>query len=274
MNKANRIQCANEVLSIAKEGGYRSPSGNRIDIAEAQGASEAGTTVLDEVWHSILPTRERARTSFEVRSETTLEGLLRCWRDYRPDHLACLSFASARRPGGGFLRGADAQEESLCRASGLYPCLQRARAFYEANAALDSFLYTDQLIFSPRVPFFKDADDKLLDEAVLASVITSPAVNAGMIRQKEPRNARAIRSTMSHRADLVLKLAQSKSIDCLILGAWGCGVFQNDPEEVARIFHDLLVKGAYRDVFPKVVFSVYDRTSSGAVIRPFQRLFS
>lgn len=274
MNKTNRIQCANEVLSIAREGGYGSPSGNWIDIAEAQDASETGTIVLDEVWHSVLPTRESARTSFEVRSETTLEGLLRCWIDYRPDHLACLNFASARRPGGGFLRGADAQEEGLCRASGLYPCLQRARAFYEANAAIDSFLYTDQLVFSPRVPFFKDACGKLLDEAVLASVITSPAVNAGMIRQKEPRNTRAIRSTMVHRADLILKLAQAKSVDCLILGAWGCGVFQNDPEEVARIFHDLLVKGAYRDVFPKVVFSVYDRTSSGSVIKPFQRLFS
>jgi len=274
MNKANRIQCANEVLSIAKEGGYWSPSGGRIDITKAQDAAETGTTVLDEVWHSILPTRERARTSFEMRSETTLDGLLRCWKDYQPDHLACLNFASARRPGGGLLRGADAQEESLCRASGLYPCLQRARAFYQANASFASFLYTDQLVFSPRVPFFKDAGGKFLDEVVLASVITAPAVNAGMIRQKEPRSIRAIRSTMTHRADQVLKLAQAKSIDCLILGAWGCGVFQNDPEEVARIFHDLLVGGAYRDVFPRVVFSVYGRTPSEAVIRPFQRLFS
>jgi uncharacterized protein (TIGR02452 family) len=274
MKKTARIHLVDETLAILNQGGYWNPSGKWVEIAEAQKVSKVETAIYEEMWHSAFHADEKTKTSFEVRDETTLGGLIRYWIDSRPSHLACLNFASARRPGGGFLRGADAQEESLCRSSGLYPCLKEATDFYEANASCGTFLYTDQMLFSPRVPFFRDSDGRLLDEVVLASVITAPAVNAGMILQKESRNSRAIRSTMHRRAERILKLAQIKSIDCLILGAWGCGVFQNDPEEVANIFHDLLVKDAYRDVFPKVVFSVYDRTSSKAVIRPFQRLFS
>jgi uncharacterized protein (TIGR02452 family) len=93
-------------------------------------------------------------------------------------HIAVLNFASARNPGGGFLNGAKAQEEDLCRCSGLYPCLVQCDSYYEANRQEASCLYTDHAIFSPRVPFFKtggDGDDQLLPQPFYVSVITMPA---------------------------------------------------------------------------------------------------
>ena len=92
--------------------------------------------------------------------------------------LVLLNFASARNPGGGFLNGAKAQEEDLCRCSALYPALSQQREYYEANRNQSSLLYTDYAIFSPNVPFFRThGTGDLLTKPFLSSVITAPAPN-------------------------------------------------------------------------------------------------
>ena len=76
-----------------------------------------------------------------------------------------LNFASARNPGGGFLNGARAQEESLCRASALYACIN-GNAMYRHHAPLPGGFYTNYAIYSPAVPVFKDDDGHRLGEKV------------------------------------------------------------------------------------------------------------
>jgi len=73
-----------------------------------------------------------------------------------------LNFASAKNPGGGFLGGGSAQEESLARSSGLFPCINQMQQMYETNRAYRSCLYTDHMIYSPRVPVFRD-DEGYID---------------------------------------------------------------------------------------------------------------
>jgi uncharacterized protein (TIGR02452 family) len=220
------------------------------------------------------PESNSASTRFEVTSETTLEAARRLIQGGGLTGVACLNFASAKNPGGGFLSGSQAQEESLARSSGLYRSLNRTRAYYEANRYCETCLYTDHIIFSPEVPVIRDDAGKLLDEPYTVSVITAPAVNAGAIRSNEPEEVAEIGPVMLRRAGYVLAVAQANACEHLILGAWGCGVFQNDPREVAAIFADLLLgQGQYAGAFNSVVFAVLDRSDSRSVIQPFQSRF-
>jgi uncharacterized protein (TIGR02452 family) len=183
-----------------------------------------------------------------------------------------LNFASAKNPGGGFLNGSQAQEESLARASGLYACISPHRAMYEANRRCPSCLYTDHIIYSPDVPVFRDDADALLDEPYLVSFLTAPAVNAGVVRAREPQNATRIEAVMLGRVEKVLAVAAVNGHDALVLGAWGCGVFGNEPEQVAGWFAAHLTgTGRFRAAFRRVVFAVLDRTPGMATIEPFIR---
>ncbi len=202
-------------------------------------------------------------TIVETVNGTTLEAARELVaRGFRP---VALSFASARHPGGGFLGGARAQEESLCRASGLYACIS-GNAMYRAHAHLGGGFYTNYAIYSPAVPVFKDDEGELLDEPYLCAFVTAPAVNVGAIRDKERA---LVRDEMRERVDKVLALMAGHGHDAAVLGAWGCGVFKNDPELIAELFAKAL-RGKFADCFAKVVFAVL--SSDGATIRPFEQL--
>src|SRR4029079_8799885 len=95
------------------------------------------------------------RAAIEVTDETTQIAARRLVESEGVTDLVLLNFASARNAGGGFINGAKAQEEDLCRCSGLYPCLMSQPGYYEANRNNRSAIYTDHLIYSPQVPLFR-----------------------------------------------------------------------------------------------------------------------
>ena len=145
--------------------------------------------------------------------------------------------------------------------------------YYEANRRHPSGLYTDHMIYSPRVPVFRDDGDHLIDEPWCVSMITAPAVNAGAVRSNEPENRSRIPEVMARRIEYVLALAAHHGHDALVLGAWGCGVFANEPREVARQFAAQLIgEGRYAEAFSEVVFAVLDR--GGDIVGPFVEEFS
>lgn len=183
-----------------------------------------------------------------------------------------LNFASARNPGGGFLGGSQAQEESLARSSGLYPCLMAQFALYEFNRGNPSCLYSDWMIYSPGVPVFRNDDGVLLDAPYDATFLTAPAVNAGAVRQNEPDAVGRIDATNRERARKLLWIANHHGHRTLILGAWGCGVFRNDPRAMAGMFADLL-HGEFAGCFDRVVMAVYDRTAGQQVLAAFTQAF-
>src|SRR5262249_53317890 len=147
---------------------------------------------------------------------------------------------SAKYPGGGFLGGARAQEESLARSSGLYPCIAQMRGMYEANKQFGSCLYTDHMIYSPRVPVFRDDEGGLLAQPYAVSFLTAPAVNAGAVKEHERA---LVEPTMFARMEKLLSVAVVRRQHTLVLGAWGCGVFKNDTARVAQAFRRHLVEG-------------------------------
>ena len=265
------VEIARENLEIFERGRYAAPSGREVSI-EAPLAHAVNGTRLYQPSDLEAPFVGQARPMrVEVTPETTGAALRRLVQDEGEARVVALNFASAKNPGGGFLTGARAQEEDLARCSGLYPCLIRQQAYYQANRAFGSLLYTDHIIYSPDVPFFRDEGLGLLDAPFLASLITAPAPNAGEHLRRHPDAGEAIRACLRRRALEVLRVATEQRHRCVILGAWGCGVFRNDPAVVADAFAGALAAGP---PFERVVFAVYDTARGQRTLGAFRERFT
>lgn len=185
------------------------------------------------------------------------------------DKTVLLNFASAKNVGGGFLSGAKAQEEDLCRASGLYLCQLPCESYYQANKTFKSAIYTDAMIHSPNVPFFRTDTEALLDKPFLASVITAPAPNMGAYLAKNPNGRQEVETALIKRTGLLLALMCHLGYKTLILGAWGCGVFRHDPVFVAKVFADWLAHPMFCTAFEQVVFAIYDNSKDKKTLNAF-----
>jgi uncharacterized protein (TIGR02452 family) len=260
---------ARQTEQIVAAGAYRARDGREVSIAAELRAARDGTRVYGPEPVPVSSVRV-TRTRIEVTGESSLEAARRLGGD-----VAVLNFASARNPGGGYLNGAQAQEEALCRASALYTCLLRARAFYDHHRAHRDPFYTDRVIHSPAVPVFRDDRGQLLDEPYTAGFLTSPAPNAGVVLRTAPERAPELPRALAVRAERVLETAAAHGYRRLVLGAWGCGVFRNDPAQVAGAFRALLEPGGrFAGAFEHVVFGVLDRTPGGAVRAAFAQAFA
>ncbi|WP_225826632.1 TIGR02452 family protein [Streptomyces naphthomycinicus] len=263
---------AAETEQIVAAGRYRAPDGREVPVAEAIEAARAGTRMFGPAPVPVPPAPPaEGGTAFEVTGESSLEAARRL---AGTEPVAVLNFASARNPGGGYLNGAQAQEEALCRGSALHTCLLTARAFYDHHRAHRDPFYTDRVIHSPAVPVFRDDRGRLLDEPYPAGFLTAAAPNAGVIRRTAPERAAEVPGALAVRAERVLETAAAQGYRRLVLGAWGCGVFQNDPARVAGAFRGLLGPGGrFSDTFEHVVFGVLDRTPAAVVREAFARAF-
>jgi uncharacterized protein (TIGR02452 family) len=169
-----------------------------------------------------------------------------------------LNFASGKAPGGGFLKGSQAQEESLARSSNLFLGLMQSTGFYTNNINEGTALHCDDIIHSDVVTFIRKSNGKLLDNPFTCSVMTCPAVNAGLVERYEPHNVSKIYDIMDRRIEKVLTLAAVHQYDNLVLGAWGCGVFKCEPSIIASLFNKHLNDGKFQGVFKKIRFAILE----------------
>ncbi len=257
-------QLAEETVEIIENGFYELDDGTIIDIAPMLSEAIKGTITYSSEDRVKINFNPRP-TKFQVMLESTLSGAARMAE--KSDGVCVLNFASAKNPGGGFLKGSSAQEESLVRASGLYKCI-RDSYMYEFNSQDNNqCLYSHYMIYSPTVPVFRDDDGELLSEPYTVSFITAPAVNTG-VASKRGVNASFIQETMVERIERVLSLAVYYQNDVLVLGSWGCGVFGGDINDLGRMFHKLLI-GKFNGAFRKVLFSTMSEDDHDVLSRIF-----
>ena len=256
---------------IAADGGYTTGDGVVVDLQPALESAIAGTVSHPPDGPIAVP-EARRRTAFEVTDEGSLVAARRLHLA-GAERIAVLNFASARNPGGGYVGGAKAQEEDLCRNALLYPCLLQAPDYYAAHRASPDLLYSDRVIWSPDVPVHRGDDGRLLAEPYPISFLTSAAPNAGEALRRDPGVRGRIRRVLHQRAERVLAVAAHHGARQLVLGAWGCGVFRNDPGEVAEAFHTHLT-GAFSSAFERVTFAVWDRTPDSANRAAFAARFA
>ncbi|MFH8468281.1 TIGR02452 family protein [Streptomyces sp. NPDC017991] len=267
---------ARQTEEIVAAGSYRASDGREVSIAAAVAAARAGTRMYGpqpvgtpRSTGSAASTGSCADTFFEVTGESSLEAARRL-----TGPVAVLNFSSARNPGGGYLNGAQAQEEALCRASALYTCVVEVREFYDHHRTHRDAFYTDRVIHSPAVPVFRDDRGALLDEPYTAGFLTAAAPNAGVIKRTTPERVPELPHALASRAERVLETAEAHGYRRLVLGAGGCGVFQNDPARVASTFSTLLGDGGrFSGTFEHVVFGVLDRTRGAVVRAAFEQEF-
>ena len=248
----NLKACAQEVLNLINRGTY-SVDGNEISVEDQIKKSlvESRLYTPNELEDLCRGLPEGSPAQIEVRNGTT-QQLAKEISSEGP--VVLLNFASARNPGGGFMNGAKAQEEDLCRCSALYPTLLKHSTYYEANRKQNSKLYTDHAIFSPEVPFFKiRGTGDFLPEPFFASVITMPAPNSKPF-YREHGNAAKLKRCFERRWRCVLAIARDAGIPNVLLGAWGCGAFGGDPM-VASETAQIALKD-YASAFERVVFAI------------------
>ena len=172
---------------------------------------------------------------------------------YSSENMAVLNFASYKFPGGGFMRGSSAQEEALCQHSYLYNVISNFdKTVYEWNRNnLNKGMYLNRGLYSPDIMF---------DDRTKCSVITVPAPNKSVMLKygnfTEEENAKAL----INRVKFIIDIATENNVKTLILGAFGCGVFKQDPFEVATLFKKVLRGGS----FDKVVFAIPRGTNYNA----------
>jgi uncharacterized protein (TIGR02452 family) len=259
---------AEETFAILRAGQYTNPSGRLVSMGRRLRQAKDGTCSYPPDARVPVPAFPDRSTRIAVVNASTLE-VARALAD-QGRRVAALNFASAKNPGGGFLTGARAQEESLARASGLYAMLL-GDPMYDHHRARNDPMYTTWVIYSPDVPVFRLDEGRLLDEPYFCSFLTSPAVNVGALRHRD-RRGDEVRRVMHERIERVLAVAALHGHEVLVLGAWGCGVFRNDPKQIAELFQ-IALAGRFRGAFTHVVFAVLDSSGEKQSLGPFEQVF-
>lgn len=207
-------------------------------------------------------------------------------------HTAVLNFANPVEPGGGVLRGASAQEESICRVSNLYNSLisEKASSYYQANKQVVSknqynsmFLGTDKVIFTPDVLILKEntgyregfvchEKEQYTEEIFNVDVITCAAPFFSGSGYIIPNGD--LQHLLERRIRNILEVAIENEVEVIILGALGCGAFHNPPVVVADAFREVLLESRYKNAFDEVIFAVKRTEIICENIEAFQKNFS
>ena len=252
-------------VEAARNGVYVTKAGQEVVWRDAvQAACAAKRSIASD---ATLPSNERSaftETRVQVTNETTFGASRRLVeRGLRP---LALNFANGIQPGGGFLSGARAQEEVLCRSSALFQTLVHD-PMYQEHRKRQQPDSTDWAIYSPDVPVFRMDGGAELPHPWLLSFITCAAPYAPVIGQPQAGDL------LQKRIHRVLAIARAYGHATLVLGAWGCGAFENDPYRTAADFRQAL-ENDYSGAFSDIVFAITDWSSERKFLRPFRDVFT
>ena len=222
-----------------------------------------------------------------VTQERSLEAVRRMKTAYPQSRVAVLHFASGTNPGGGVIRGGVGQEESLCRCSTLYPCLQQQKVrktFYDRHQRTGDPYYSDTCVYLPGIIGIRD---DVLGGGVLREqdrymfdVITCAPPNMRMYKWEEEHGTtnvgkqnmenvynmesdgidRGEGQLIERRVRRIIQTAIRNRVDILVLGAFGCGMYGNSPEIVANAFKKALNECKYS--FRAIVFAIHSESET------------
>lgn len=239
-------------------------------LREAIKFSSSNQKLILETDEVSVPNKERYtdKAKVIVSKKRTLEAA-----SFYQGYQTCVhNFASATTPGGGVVKGSSAQEECLCRCSTLYFDLNTKEmwnGFYRPHRASNNPIHNDDCIYSPKIVVFKK--DTALPVVMKpidwyeVNVVTCAApnlrkmpsnrMNTGDGAKQVKMSDDELRRLHEKRLTRILDIAVAEGNEVIILGAFGCGAFENNPEVVAKAAKNVIVN--YMHAFKVIEFAVY-----------------
>lgn len=229
---------------------------NKPELGKPKFIDESTHKKIDNQLKKMKPQYEN--TWIYVNKYSTIQAAINC-HDYalkqdKPLKICILNFADAFKPGGGYLNGRSPQEETLCRQTLLYPTLiaEESQQLYEKNRNIKNCsINNDLMIYSENVEVIRDDSYEFIEDKFKVNIISCAAIDN---RRKHFGNSSKI---MERRIRKIIKLAAFEKNDILILGAFGCGIFKNNPNEIAYIFRKILIQENMKDHFQSIWFPIY-----------------
>ncbi|SEF49020.1 TIGR02452 family protein [Eubacterium ruminantium] len=243
-------------------------------LAETQSsASRTRLYAANEYPVLMRPADDAADAEVRISTKRTFEAAMDMCHSFPNKKVAVLNFASATNPGGGVLNGSSAQEEALCRCSTLYPTLNQKwlyEVYYRPNREAGDCLNTDAVIYSPDVVICKSDDEyperlpKNKWRTVDVLSCAAPNLRAVPSNMYNPENGQPVVLSDEElyrihlqRARHILTVAAANNVKILILGAFGCGAFMNNPVIVANAYR--VACEEFIKFFNIIEFAVYCR---------------
>jgi uncharacterized protein (TIGR02452 family) len=250
MGRVDLIAIARETMEFTEEF-IRKTGSDACAKVEVYSPERLEAIELDEENHFTPSILNAVGASYSVVNSDSFEAA------FGMEKPLVMNFANAHRPGGGFLHGARAQEESLCRCSTLYKSIssEEAKEMYDYNNQHKDPCDSDYMLLSPDVYVYRNASGEILDFPYWTSVVTVPAPDRCRAAARVPQEE--LDEIMIERLRKMLFLAARKGYRNLVLGAWGCGAFGNDTRRVAEYFHELFLGDDDFDRwFDRVTFAI------------------
>lgn len=260
MSREENIEIFNDTEKLCKT--------NSVLIQAWKESSLKQKLILENDPISCEKNRYENSAQIKVSKKRTFEAAM----DYKGKNIAVLNFASASNPGGGVVNGSSAQEECLCRCSTLYYNLTEEnmwKNFYLPHRHEANPIHNDDLIYTPDVVIFKSdtAYPLLMPESdwKKVNVITCAAPNlrdypSNSYNSGDGHKAVSVTDDELEKIHLkrgrkILEAAAANGNEVVVLGAFGCGAFRNNPEVVAKAYKKLMEE--FKNAFETVEFAVY-----------------
>ena len=262
----NNILVAKETMKIIKEHHYK-VAGEIVKLPEID--YEGVDVISPQYGEKLLSEKRESKKAGLNNVCIVANDSFQAAKKY--DNPLVMNFANAHKPGGGFELGATAQEEALCRCSTLIASISsvKAKEMYQYNNLHASPVESDYMLLS-KVCVFRNEKCELVKEPFLAGVITVPAPNRIGLAAFTPVDK--IDEAMIRRIEIMLLVAKANNYKSIVLGAWGCGAFHNNPENVANCFRTVLEDYGYAEYFDNICFAIYGN-EDGRNITTFRKCF-
>lgn len=271
MEREELIKVFAETVDCVKKGFYINKKGEKVEIpSEHEGLSVDNVTFYDEDIKGKIDFKklDKYETEIKVINQDCLYAAKELYDEgFSP---AVVNFASFKVPGGGVRKGSRAQEENLCRRTNLFESIFRFidTLAKEYGLPLEDKRYPLPVhhgaIYSPAITVFRGSDDKryeFMNEPFAVDIITIAALRNPTLDKNRHMDEES-KTITKEKIRTMLNLAIYWENDSIVLGAFGCGAFANPPEDVAKLFKEVLNEPEYRDKFAKIVFAVLDDGNS------------
>ena len=261
-----------DTVEIVNRGWYISPAGKRVTLPSSL-QMERDTVFYSHELPPVAKRRDEVKTEVHVvKSDSIDAAKLLLDNGLNP---VVLNMANRRTPGGGVQYGARAQEETLVRRSSLFRSLFQFASFphdFGVPRRPESYPMDRNFggIYTPNAVVFREGlalGYRLMETPFLLSFVAVAAINRPRLDENGWMTQESIDGTLN-KIRTMFRIARRHNHDSIVLGAWGCGAFKNPPEQIAKLFHQVLEEEEFRNQFTCEVFAILENHHTGESHNP------